>query len=203
MLGGLARGLRGLLWGLAVVYPLALYWALTEHGALVAAAVAAASGLLWAARAALAPRGDASLWALPAIVLALSGLTWLVGDGRLLLALPVFVNVALLVGFGASLRSGPSYVERIARLRDPNLSPAKVRHCRQFTWVWVGFFLCNGGVTAGLALAGRTMAWALYTSVLSYVLIAGLLVLEWLVRRWRFGAEAASLGAARSKEPAQ
>src|SRR5690606_26267324 len=114
-------------------------------------------------------------------------LTLLTDDGRLLLALPVIVNVALLVGFGASLRSGQSYVERIARLREPDLSPAKVQHCRQFTWVWIWFFLCNGGVIAGLALTGRMMAWALYTSVLSYVLIAALLLLEWIVRRWRFG----------------
>lgn len=194
MLGRVARGLRGVVWGLAVVYPLALYWALTYHGPVAAAGVAAGSGALWGLRVALAPRGAGALWGLPLAVLALSALTLVTDDGRLLLALPVLINLALLVVFGGSLRSGPSYVERVARLMDPELTRAKVQHCRQFTWVWVGFFACNGAVIAGLALADRRAAWAIYSSVVSYVLIGCLLLLEWVVRRWRFGGGRAGRG---------
>ncbi|NLE87348.1 MAG: hypothetical protein GX607_13220 [Myxococcales bacterium] len=194
MLGRVARGLRGVVWGLAVVYPLALYWALTRHGAYVAAGVAAGSGVLWGLRAALAPRGSGALWGLPLVVFILSALTLVTDDARLLLALPVLINLALLVVFGGSLRSGPSYVERVARLVDPDLTPAKVQHCRQFTWVWVGFFVCNGAVIAALALADRRAAWAVYSSGVSYALIGGLLLLEWVVRRWRFGGGRAARG---------
>jgi uncharacterized membrane protein len=178
-------------WGLSVVYPVLLCWALLRYGLAGGATVGVASALLWGARAALAPRGAtrgvATLWTLPAVVVVLSGLTLLTEDQRLLLALPVLVNLALLVGFGASLRADQTYIERIARLQEPELSPAQVRHCRQFTKIWVAFFAVNGAVTAALAVSGALLAWTVYTSAVSYVLIALLLAAEWVVRRRRFG----------------
>ena len=40
---------------------------------------------------------------------------------------PVLVNAAMLAAFGASLMSGQSMIERLARLREPDLPPAAVR----------------------------------------------------------------------------
>lgn len=194
LLDRMATGFRALVWGVGVAYPVLLYWALVRHGAWAGALVGGASALLWGVRAALTPRGSASLWALPVVVLVLSGLSLLTEDSRLLLALPVFINLALLAVFGASLWSEQTYVERIARLQEPELSPAQVSHCRQFTRIWVAFFCVNGAITAGLALGGEMVAWTLYTSVFSYVLIALLLVAEWVVRRRRFGARGRSAG---------
>lgn len=187
MLDRTASGLRAVVWGLSVVYPLLLCWALLRYGLAGGAVVGVASAVLWGARAALAPRGSRSLWTLPAVVVVLSGLTLVTEDQRVLLALPVFVNVALLAGFGASLWAEQTYIERIARLKEPHLSAAQVQHCRQFTKVWVAFFVANGAVTAALAATGALLAWTIHTSAVSYVLIALLLGAEWVVRRRRFG----------------
>lgn len=195
MLARMVGGFRAALWGVTLLYPLALYWALTRHGAVAGAAVGLVSALLWAARAALAPEGSArtSLWSLPLVVLALSGLTLLTSDQRLLLALPVLINTTLLVTFAGSLFSRQSYVERWAQLREPHLTPEQIKHCRQFTWVWSIFFVLNGGITAALALAEAMVAWTFYTSGISYVLIALLFLLEYGVRRHRFhGLQSAS-----------
>ena len=54
-------------------------------------------------------------------------------DPRALLLVPVFINLGLLFAFGRTLRGGPTIVERLARLREPALSAAQVRHCRTTT----------------------------------------------------------------------
>jgi uncharacterized membrane protein len=107
-------------------------------------------------------------------------------DPRALLLVPVFVNLGLLFAFGRTLRGGATIVERLARLREPALSAAQVRHCRTTTQVWCAFFAASAAVTAALAWLGELWAWTLYTGFLSYLLMALLFAAEWLVRSWRF-----------------
>jgi uncharacterized membrane protein len=107
-------------------------------------------------------------------------------DPRELLLAPVFLNLGLLYVFGRTLRSGPSFVERLARLRDPNLSAARVRHCRTTTAVWCGFFAANAVLITALAWLGEIRIWTLYTGVVSYLMMALLFAGEWVVRSWRF-----------------
>ena len=107
-------------------------------------------------------------------------------DPRALLFVPVLVNLGLLLVFGRTLRGGPTLVERLARLREPVLSAAQVRHCRTTTQVWCAFFAANAAVTAVLAWLGELALWTLYTGFVSYLLMALLFAAEWLVRSWRF-----------------
>ena len=107
-------------------------------------------------------------------------------DPRALLLVPVFINLGLFYVFGRTLRSGPSLIERFARMRDPNLSAARVRHCRTATAVWCGFFAANAAVSGALAWAGPLWLWTLYTGCIAYLLMALLFGAEWLVRSWRF-----------------
>src|SRR5258705_12904722 len=107
-------------------------------------------------------------------------------DARALLLVPAFINLGLLLAFGRTLRGGPTMIERFARLRDPNLSAARVRHCRTATAVWCGFFAANTAVVAALAWLGEIGIWTFYTGFLSYLLMALLFAAEWLVRSWRF-----------------
>ncbi len=174
-------------------YPFALYFALTRFGARAGASVALGGAALLGLRALNSGGGGSrlSLLKVPLAIALLSGLSAWANDGRFLMALPVLVNLLLLAVFSASLRAEQTYVERIARLRDRDFTPAKVRHCRQVTWVWIGFFVLNAAVTAGLALAGAVKAWAFHTSFLSYVLMSVLFVGEWVVRKVRFGATVA------------
>ncbi len=107
-------------------------------------------------------------------------------DARALLLVPVFVNLFLLYAFGRTLRGGATLVEQLARLREPELSAAQLRHCRTTTAVWCGFFAANAAVTAALAWNAPLWLWTLYTGFLSYLLMALLFGAEWLVRSWRF-----------------
>jgi uncharacterized membrane protein len=77
-------------------------------------------------------------------------------------------------------------VERFARLQDPELGPAQVVYCRSVTKVWCGFFVLNGALSATLALWAPLSVWALYTGLLSYVLIGLLGAAEYVVRKFRF-----------------
>jgi len=107
-------------------------------------------------------------------------------DPRALLLVPVLVNLGLLFAFARTLRGGPTMIERFARMRDPNLSAARVRHCRTATAVWSGFFAANAAVCLALAWAGPLWLWTLYTGFVGYLLMALLFAVEWLVRSWRF-----------------
>jgi len=107
-------------------------------------------------------------------------------DPRALLLVPVFVNLGLLFAFGRTLRGGPTLVEQLARLREPALSPAQVRHCRTTTQVWSAFFAANAAIAFALAWFRELWAWTLYTGCISYLLMALLFAVEWLVRSWRF-----------------
>jgi uncharacterized membrane protein len=112
----------------------------------------------------------------------------LLDDRRFLLSTPVLVNATLLLGFGTSLLGGRTpVVERFARMTHKNMSPERVLHCRSVTRVWCLFFLINGLASLGLALFAPLSTWALYTGVISYVLMGALFAGEYAIRKVRFG----------------
>jgi len=107
------------------------------------------------------------------------------------LLVPVAINAALLTAFGATLFGGRTpMIERFARLVEPELSEAKLRWCRRWTWVWVSFFVFNGGLALALALFAPVRWWALYNGLVAYVLIGLLFAIEWVARRLLFGPSA-------------
>jgi len=134
-------------------------------------------------------RSSEHLWAVvrvPLAVLAVLVLAALMDDRRLILALPVLVNAVLLLHFAGSLVGPVPVVERLARLEQPELSPSEVRYCRSVTWLWVSFFVVNGLVAGVLALTGPLSLWAVYTGLVSYLLIGLVFTGEFVVRRARF-----------------
>jgi uncharacterized membrane protein len=128
-----------------------------------------------------------SLLAVPLTVLPLPLLAYLWSEPRLLLALPVLINLVFLLHFGASLRGPQPIVERLARLQVSDLGAAEVVYCRQVTRLWCGFFVVNGGLAGLLALFAPLSAWALYTGLIAYVLMGLLGAGEYVVRKQRFG----------------
>jgi len=96
---------------------------------------------------------------------------------------PVFMNLAFLAAFGASLFRGPSMVERLARIAEPDLPEAGVRYTRKVTMVWCGFFLINGAIALWTAVAASMEVWTLYNGLIAYLLMGALAGTEWLVRR--------------------
>lgn len=167
---------------------------------LVAVATLAYPLAVYAGMARLQPRGMALL--LVALALARAAVSrqalWLVAAaGAALLALvaglgnawlplklyPVLVNAVLLAVFGFSLWRPPTVVERLARLREPDLPAAGVAYTRRVTQAWCVFFVCNGGIALATALWGSDAAWAFYNGLLAYVLMGTLFGVEWLLRR--------------------
>lgn len=96
---------------------------------------------------------------------------------------PVAMNLAFLASFGFSLWRGPSMVERLARLSEPELSPRAVQYTRRVTMVWCGFFVLNGAVALWTALRFSDEAWALYNGAIAYALMGALFGAEWLYRQ--------------------
>ena len=96
---------------------------------------------------------------------------------------PVLVNAVLLAVFAASLCWPPTAIERIARLRHPDLPPRGVAYTRRVTWVWCGFFVVNGALALATALWAGERVWALYNGLIAYGLMGLLFAGEWLVRR--------------------
>ncbi len=103
---------------------------------------------------------------------------------------PAVVSLSFLAVFGYSLVKPPSFVERIARLREPDLPPQAVLYTRRVTLAWCCYFVVNAVVAAGIALWGSDRAWALYSGAISYMLAGVLFAGEFLLRqhlrrKWR------------------
>lgn len=96
---------------------------------------------------------------------------------------PVVVNLVMLVVFGGSLWTSMPMVERLARIREPQLSPAGVRYTRKVTKVWCSFFIGNGAVALFTVLYADLRLWTLWNGMLSYILMGTLMAGEWLVRQ--------------------
>ncbi|MDI5985962.1 hypothetical protein QLQ85_14285 [Halomonas sp. M4R5S39] len=98
-------------------------------------------------------------------------------------AYPVAVNAIMLAIFLTSLAQGMPIAERLARLREPDLSAAGVRYTRRVTWAWCGFFMINGTLASWTVLYADLAVWSLYNGVISYGLIGLMFGSEWLLRQ--------------------
>lgn len=97
-------------------------------------------------------------------------------------AYPVAINTLMLAVFLTSLWQGVPIVERLARLKEPDLPPAGVTYTRRVTWAWCVFFVVNGSIATWTALYADLATWTLYNGVISYGLIALMFAGEWLLR---------------------
>ncbi|HEY3598065.1 MAG TPA: hypothetical protein VGL08_11220 [Paraburkholderia sp.] len=107
-----------------------------------------------------------------------------VTDSELLLRIyPSLVNLGLLIAFGATLVRGPSMIEKLARMRTPELGAHAIRYTRRVTQIWCAFFVLNGAFSLYTALFWPRDAWALYNGAIAYGLIGVLLIGEIV---WRY-----------------
>ena len=169
----------------AIAYPIAV-----GYGLLYLPARSVSLGMLAVVSVGLAFRlrraGRAALWSVARLPLAVGSLVvlgaWL-NDGRFVQALPVLINAVLLLEFGSTLvPPAVPMIERFARMQHPVLGPAQRRHCRRFTKAWCAFFVGNGAVAGGLALAAPVWWWTVYTGGIAYVLMGLMFVVERAMR---------------------
>ncbi|MBB1527716.1 hypothetical protein H4Q82_14565 [Pectobacterium carotovorum subsp. carotovorum] len=126
-------------------------------------------------------KGTALWLAAAGVVLSVASL--LLRDGGWLLWYPVAVNSVMLMLFGGSLYSGMPLVERLARLREPELPVQAISYTRRVTKVWCLFFIFNGSIAVLTCLVGNLHWWTLWNGVISYVLMGLLMGGEWLIRQ--------------------
>lgn len=172
--------MRKLLWvALTATYPLLVYLGLAHAEPRALALLLLVLGL---ARFVTAG-GSRQALAVALAALALAAFTAFSNNALPLKLYPVAVNAALLLLFGLSLWKGPTVVERLARLQEPELDAAGVAYTRRVTQVWCAFFVVNGGIALATALWASEQLWALYNGLIAYGLIGLLMGGEWLVRR--------------------
>lgn len=163
-----------------ILYPFLAY---AVAGELAASWLMLPLALIWLARGlTVAPGQPGARW-LPAAAALGCLLLAVIDTGQATRWYPVLVNAAMLTLFGATLVGpGPTAIERLARLRHPDLPEAGIRYTRRVTQMWVVFFALNGTVAAALALWAPWSWWAAYNGGISYLLIGALLVGERMVR---------------------
>ena len=174
------KAARRLLGMLAFAYPLLVFAGLragVDARWLAALLLGAALWRFWPGLAKQLPLGALALIAAVALLLVL------LRAQVALRAYPVLVNLGLLSLFGLSLRRGPSAIERLARLRHPDLDEKGVLYTAGVTKVWCAFFALNAAAAAAVGLWGDDAQWALYNGLIAYLLMGLLFGAEWLVRR--------------------
>jgi uncharacterized membrane protein len=180
-----AGALSALVVAVLVTYPLLVYFGIGRFGPSAMAAVllvvcllrllvvkARGNGTAVAKQTALIAGGGA--------LLACAGLV--LGRADALLYYPVLVNATLCVLFALSLVYPPSAIERIARLREPDLPPEGVRYTRRVTVAWIAFFVGNGTIALYTAMLAPLATWALYNGLIAYVLIGAMFAVEFAIR---------------------
>ena len=127
-------------------------------------------------------RDQTAVLLLPASVLFLIAVA-LSNEETLLLAYPVLVNVIFFCIFFASVLDPPTIVEKLARLREPDLPARGVRYTRTVTVVWCGFFLLNALFAIFTVWRGDRWLWSLYNGFIAYVLMGLLMAAEMWIRQ--------------------
>jgi len=163
----------------ALAYPFAVYYGIERISPRWFAVLL---GTLWLVR--LLTRGyGAGGWPMTLAALVFCAALAVFDQPALLHWYPVLMNAGLLMLFGLSLMHGMPVIERIARLREPDLPAHAVHYTRTVTMVWTLFFLINGLTAAALTLWASRESWLLYNGLIAYVLMGVLFAGEWLVRQ--------------------
>jgi len=162
---------------LLLAYPALVYFGLQAHSPL---AIAAVLVLVTSLRTLLIRDYTSLLMCLAALTAAI--FSWL-GDSAIgLKCYPVFISACMLTAFSTSLWRGPSIIERLARLQEPDLPPEGIVYCRKVTQVWCLFFIINGSI-ACVTVFAEDKIWALYNGLIAYIAMGILFAGEYILRQ--------------------
>jgi uncharacterized membrane protein len=167
--------------------PWVLYWTLSQQQVGLAAALLIGWVIVRTIPVVIAAKREQRIAALqlPAIALGFACLSWVSNNGTWLLVLPSATQGAFGLAFLRSL-SGTPLIEHFARMVKPELSPGELVHCRRWTRIWGGYLLALAALGLGLARWASLAVWTVYVGVVSYVLVAVLFVVEYVIRKIQF-----------------
>lgn len=165
---------------LTLLYPFAVWWAIQQDK------LAWVSGLLLLlAVCRFLSKPSTLLAPLTAVAVLCAGANLWFKDGIWLKFYPVLMSLGMLCIFTFTLYHPPSMIERFARLQNPNLPPSGVRWTRQVTKVWCCFFVINAVLAFLTIIVNNHQLWALYNGLISYLLMGGLLLGEFILRKYK------------------
>ena len=174
--------LSGFVIALSIAYPLVVF-ALEARVPAIAFALAACGLLILRAMHSPLPADRSMRYPMIAAIVLIVGLTQ-VDTQVAAKAYPVVISGGLAFFFAASLWRPPSLVERMAELGGETLSPAIRLYCRRVTMVWALWLAINTLIAAALAIFGSLEAWALWTGLLSYLVMGLIFAAEFILRRF-------------------
>ncbi|WP_341894764.1 hypothetical protein [Ferrovibrio terrae] len=96
---------------------------------------------------------------------------------------PVLLSLTFAAVFTVSLWRPPSLIERLARLRHGALPPEGQVYCRRLTMIWAAWLIANAAIAAVLAIMGADEYWALWTGLISYVVMGALFAGDYILRQ--------------------
>lgn len=100
---------------------------------------------------------------------------------------PLFISGFFLSVFLFSLSTEEPIIYRFATLTQPAIKSSITRdkvksYCRRVTIVWCAFFMLNGTAALLTAVLMSDRIWAIYTGLISYILMGALFAGEFIVR---------------------
>ncbi|TCK01535.1 putative membrane protein [Volucribacter psittacicida] len=137
-------------------------------------------GLLWLIKGIITRKQQSYFAYLFAIILFVTGLN---KTNQIMYWYPVIINAFMLILFAGSLFTSQSFVERIARLSTPHLNAKGIIYTYRVTLLWCLIFSFNLLIITFLIMQENYQYWAYYTGVISYVIIAIVMLSEWLIRQ--------------------
>lgn len=167
--------------------PWVLYWTLSQQQVGLAAALLIGWIVVRTIPLLLAARREQRIAALqlPAIALVFAILGWVSDNGTWLLVLPSATQGSFGAAFLRSL-SGTPLIEHFARMVKPELGAGELAHCRQWTAIWGVYLLALAALGLVFARWASLAVWTVYVGVVSYVLVAALFAIEYVIRKIRF-----------------
>ncbi len=165
-----------------VIYPFLVYFLSGHISSLVWVMTAFC---LLGVRFYLARRIDNSPFLLASIILmmVIIGVCAIINPNLAMKIYPVAISSGMAFLFGVSLLSPPSFVERIARIREKDLPEKGVRYTRKVTILWTFVLIINAAISAVTALYFDLEIWTLWNGFLSYCLMGTVFAVEYAVRQ--------------------
>ena len=174
---GIAKGL--LISLLVIAYPVIIYYLLT-HNLPWIGVVFVTGVILWKLRNKEYPL----VW-LSGFLISVALIGYLFGPEFISKIVPLLIHLTLFMVFFQSLKTTP-LITQFARLDFPELPDGIAEYCRSLTILWTGFFASNIVFCLWLAVNENDKLWALYNGLIVYLLIATLIVGEYIWRKIKF-----------------
>lgn len=160
--------------GFTILYPFIVFLALKKH------VVVRFLGLLLLAAAGISFIRHKNIWIFICVLLFGAGLI-VFNDDIFLKLYPVLMNTSVCLMFALSLRDTP-LVEKIAKKMGYSLDTQQKEYTRHVTCAWA-IFMFLLAIVSFITVFLSDETWVLFNGLISYILIAIMMGVEFLVRK--------------------